>query len=98
MLSIKNSSMVMISVSEDYLVNITYAKIKTQDKQNKTTKQYVLDTTMRKANTNNVNNTRTLIQKTGVKSKLFWQSVGNVKFLRYMAYVSVLYRNIWSHS
>jgi hypothetical protein len=56
-LSIKNSSMVMISVSEDYLVNITYAKIKTQDKQNKTTKQYVLDTTMRKANTNNVNNT-----------------------------------------
>ena len=98
MLSIKNSSMVMISVSEDYLVNITYAKIKTQDKQNKTTKQYVLDTTMRKANTNNVNNTRTLIQKTGVKSKLCWQSVGNVKFLRYMAYVSVLYRNICSHS
>ena len=57
MLSIKNSSMVMISVSEDYLVNITYAKIKTQDKQNKITKQYVLDTTMRKTNTNNVNNT-----------------------------------------
>jgi hypothetical protein len=49
--------MVIISVSEDYLVNITYAKIKTQDKQNKITKQYVLDTTMRKTNTNNVNNT-----------------------------------------
>ena len=51
--------MVMISVSEDYLVNtgITYAKIKTQDKQNKTTTQYVLDITIRKTNTNNVNKT-----------------------------------------
>ena len=36
--------------------------------------------------------------KNRVKNKLFWQSVGNVKFFRYMAYVSILYRNIWSHS
>jgi len=71
MLSIKNSSMAMISVSEDYLVNITYANIKTQDKQNKTTKTICVG---------------------------HHYAQNNVKFLRYMAYVSVLYRNIWSHS
>lgn len=37
-------------------------------------------------------------KKTGVKNKLLWQSVGNVKFLCYVVYVSVLYRNILSHS
>jgi hypothetical protein len=36
-----------------------------EEKQNKNTTQYVLDTTMRQTNTNNVNKTRALLQTTG---------------------------------
>ena len=39
----------------------------TQDKENKT--QYVLDTTMCKQNTNNVNKTRATLQTTGGKNE-----------------------------
>jgi len=38
-----------------------------EDKKNKYTTQYVLDTTMRKQNTNNVNKTWALLQTTGGK-------------------------------
>jgi len=38
-----------------------------EEKQHKNTAQYVLDTTMRKKNTNNVNKTWALLQTTGGK-------------------------------
>ena len=59
---------------------------KDEDKQNKNTTQYVLNTTIPKTNTNNVNKTRALLQATVGKD-----DVPNIKDCRSLEFDNKIY-------